>query len=86
MRVNPSDSRKVIWAAVMRVGGGGNVGGKVRKTKVVGWRVVVREARRWDREVEPGAGAVDVIWYCCLYWPVSVVAIARFDAAFLNNH
>ena len=61
MRVRPSDSRKVIWAAVRRVGGGGVVGGKVRKTKVAGWRVGLRDARRAGREVEPGGGAVVVI-------------------------
>lgn len=32
MRVRPWDSRKVIWAEERRVGGGGAVGGKVRKT------------------------------------------------------
>lgn len=63
MRVRPSDSRKVIWAEVRREGGGGVVGGKVRKTKVEGWRVGVREARRWEREVEPGGGAVGGIWF-----------------------
>lgn len=32
-----------------------------------GWRVGVREARRWRREVEPGAaGTVDGIWVCGL--------------------
>lgn len=30
------------------------MGGKVRKMKVEGWRVGVREARRWGRDVEPG--------------------------------
>lgn len=61
MRVRPSDSRKVIWAEARRVGGGGVVGGKVRKTKVEGWRVGLREARRNLRDVEPGAGVGDVI-------------------------
>ena len=66
MRVRPSDSRKVIWADVRREeGGGGVVGGKVRKTKVEGWRVGVRVARRWGREVEPGDGVVEVILWCC---------------------
>lgn len=32
-----------------------------------GWRVGVREARRWRREVEPGAaGTADGIWVCGL--------------------
>lgn len=67
MRVRPSASRKVIWAVWRREKGGGVVGGKVKKMKVEGWRVGVREARRWEREVEPGGGAVDVIWYFCMY-------------------
>lgn len=61
MRVRPWDSRKVIWARSRRVGGGGVVGGKVRKTKVEGWRVGLREARRVLRDVSPGAGALEVI-------------------------
>lgn len=65
MRVRPSDSRKVIWAVARRVGGGGgDVGGKVRKTKVEGWRAVVRVARRWGREVEPGEGDIFRCWFC----------------------
>ncbi len=62
MRVMPSRSRKVIWAAERRGAGGGREAGKERKMKVEGWRVGVRVARRWGREREPGAGAVEDIW------------------------
>lgn len=63
MRVRPSGSRKVIWAVARRVGGGGGaVGGKVRKTKMEGWRMGFREARRVLRDVSPGVmSALDVI-------------------------
>lgn len=63
IRVVPSVSRKIIWAFVRRVGGMVEVGGKVRKTKVEGWSVGFRVARRVERVVSPGAevGAVGMV-------------------------
>ena len=68
MRVRPSGSWKVRRAAERREGGGWcccgeeGGGGKVRKTKVEGWRVGLREARRWGRDVEPvGGGGVVIL-------------------------
>lgn len=54
--VVPSVSRKSIWLNKVGVGGEGDVGGRVRKTKVEGWRINVRVERRVERDVSPGAG------------------------------
>jgi len=54
MRVVPSLSRKVMRASGRRAGGMGFEGGKVRKTKVEGWRVVVKVERRVVRDFSPG--------------------------------
>lgn len=61
MRVVPSDSWKVMRAVVRSEEGGGWLEGKVRKTKVEGWRVVVRVVRRVVRELSPVAVAVELI-------------------------
>ncbi len=58
-----------------RGAGGGREAGKERKTKVEGWRVGVRVARRWGREREPGAGAVEDIW---VGWVVVVWGVFDF--------